>query len=431
MKKYKFTDNIGLKVMGLVFAALLWLIVVNVDDPVETSTFRNVPITIQNSEVVTNDGKTYRIEDVMQTESVTVSVIVKAKRSVLAKISTSNIVATADMSEMQLQSLVPITATLPGYEGKYTAETSPRNLKVKIEDQRKHDFPLTVSASGTPRDGYVIGEMTTNPEEISVGGSESMIASIDKVVAKVDVTGLSKSSVLPAELVYYDSVGNVISRSQLNDNIGEDGVTVNVQVLNTKNLTLDFNVSGTPAEGYVYSGYTCEPEKIQVCGTAEALAEWTELEIPAGGLDISGTTEKLQKTVDILPYLPEGIKLVDETANNVIVTVAIEQEGARTIEFPVESIRVNNLQDNLKVSYETNADIALQFKGAQEILNMLDVRNAVSIDMKSFTKPGTYDVKVDVEIKEDMGVTLDKNPVIKVIVTEKDNKANLTESKAE
>lgn len=428
MKKYKFTNNLGLKIMALVFAACLWLIVVNIDDPVETSTFRNIPVTVQNAKAVTNLGMTYTILD--DTESV--SVVVKAKRSVLAKISASDIEATADMAEMQIKSLVPITATVKSFEGQYTAEATPGNLKVKIEDETMKVFPLTVSTSGTPRDGYVIdySAMTTNPESISVTGSESLVSSIDKAVAKVDVSGISKSEVLTAELVYFDSNGNPVSRSQLEDNLGEEGVTVDVTVLNTKSVGLDFSVSGSPADGYVYGGLTCEPEQIQVCGSEEALASLIAIEIPSYEIDLSQATEKFEKTVDILPYLPEGIGLVDETASNILVTVTIEQEGARTIELTTGTIQVNNLQENLNISYETNTVIELQFKGPQEMLDALDLRNAVSIDMKTHKKPGTYDVPVDVILDEKVAssVVLTKQPVIKVKVTEKDDEKTITDS---
>lgn len=422
MKKYKFTNNMGLKVMALVFSAFLWLIVVNVDDPVETSTFRNIPVTVKNPEIVTNEGKTYKILDDTQT----VTVVVKAKRSVLSKLSANNIVATADMSEMQIDSLIPIRATIPGYEGRYNTEIMPVNLRVKTEDQTKNVFPLTVSASGTPRDGFVVGEMVTNPEKITVRGAESLVNSIDKAVAKVDVSGLSKTTVLQAELIYYDSNGNVVDKSQLKDNLGSEGVTVNVQALNTKSVALNFSVSGIPESGYIFSGLTCEPDKIQVSGTAEVLEGFEELEIPASEIDITGAAEKLEKTIDILPYLPEGIQLVDETANNIVVIISIEQEGTRTIELSVEAIRVNNLQDNFRVSFDENTDIELQFKGIQEVLDSLNIRNAASIDLKTYTKPGTYEVPVNIETAAN--ITLTKKPTVKVVLTEKDEKTDQEET---
>lgn len=420
MKKYKFTDNLGLKIMALVFAALLWFIVVNVDDPIEPATFKNIAVQLTNTQVVTNGGYTYIVQDDTQT----VNVVVKAKRSTLSKISAEDIIATADMKEMQYETLVPIKVSVTGYD-KCTAEATPRNLKVKVEKYTDKVFPLTVSASGAPRDGHVIGEITPNPDKVQVKGPESLINSIDKAVAKVDVSGVSKTGTMPAELLYYSSDGSLVDKSSLSDNVGKEGVTVDVTVLNIKNLALKFSVSGEPESGYVYSGLTCEPEKIQVCGTAEALSQISSLEIPSSELDISGLAEKMEKTVDILPYLPPGIELVDETANNVIVTVSIEEEGTRTIELPAESVRVENLKDNLLISYEPDTKIELQFRGAKQALDALVLKDEVYIDMRSRTKPAKYDVPVNVNIPDDVKgeVTLSKRPMLRVTVKEKEKES--------
>ena len=417
MIKNKYTENLGLKIMALVFAAVLWLIVVKVDDPVKTTTFRNVPVTMVNTEIVTNKGKTYKVLD----DSQTANIIVKANRSVISKITADKIVATADMSGMQFESLVPITVSIPGFEGNYTAEATPANLRVTIEERTKKVFPVTVSASGTPRDGHVIAynELTPNPEKITVRGSKSVVSSIDVVVAKVDVSGISRSGEVPAELVFYDSNGNPINRSQLSDNIGEDGITVNVTVLNTKNVGLEFNTSGEPAQGFAVTDITYEPESVQVCGTEEELADLNKIVVPPEEIDVSGAFEKIEQTIDISSYLPEGIQLADEKANNVIVTVIIEEEGTRTIEVQPESIKIKNLAKNLKVSFEADSDIQLQFRGPKESLDALNISEATSIDLKDYTEPGTYEVPVQIDIGAASEVVLEQNPIISVNLTVK------------
>lgn len=415
MKKIKMPQNIGLRLIALIAAAVLWLVVVNISDPIDSVSFNNIPVTIINEEVVTNQGKVFQVVDNVQTVRVTVS----AQRQILSRISASNIVATADLSQMEVNTLlVPITATVRGYEssGIVTVAT-PNNLQVKIEDMTKNNFPISVSATGTPRDGYVVGSMTTNPEKITIRGSDSMINNIQKVVAKVDVSGLSESSVLDAELILYDGNGNPMDQSQLTNNLGEEGISVNVEMLNTKSVGMKFEVSGEPADGYVYTGYTVEPDKIQVCATKEVLAGLDYIEIPSDEIDITGADGRMEVTVDIGDYLPQGVRLVDQTANNVIVSVAIEQEGARTIELPVEAIRVKNLDENLKVAFESERDLELRFTGAQDVLDILDIRNAASIDLKSYTTEGTYEVPVNIETVE--GVTLTEEPKVKIILTEK------------
>ena len=415
--KNKVMENIGLKIAALIFAVVLWLIVVNVDDPVKTVTYRNIPVTIENTEVVTNRGKTYKVVDDTQT----VNVVVSAKRSSISKITAEKIVAVADMSEMQLESLVPITVSIPGFTGEYKAESTPGNLKVKIEERTKKVFPVTVFMTGTPRDGYVVSNdsVTPVPEKIEIKGSESLVSSIESVVARVDVSGIFKDEVLPAELSFYDANGSLINRSQLTDNLGEEGLFVDVKVLKVKSVGIRVDLSEVKEDEQVVQKVTCEPSSVQVCGLEEDLESFNEIVIDSDSINHSGEEGKLETTIDISSYLPEGITLVDSKANNVVITVVIEKEGTRTVEFQVESLKIENLSEKLKVSFVGEEDIKLQFYGPQEELDKLNLNEIVSIDMKDNINPGEYEVPVIVDLDEKSGVVLKETPYIKVKLTEK------------
>ena len=78
---------------------------------------------------------------------------------------------------------------------------------------------------------------------------------------------------------------------------------VNVQMLNTKFVPLSFEVSGAPAEGFIYTGYTNEPGQIQICGTKEALDAVSVIEVPASELDISGQSGRREVTVESMLVL--------------------------------------------------------------------------------------------------------------------------------
>ena len=210
--KFKITRNLGLKIAALIFSVFFWIIVININDPVDNVTYANIPVEFINGEVVTNKGKTYDLVGEQQPVRVTVS----GKRSVLSKVRSSNIVATADLSQMEVNTyLVPISAEVRGLEGEnVTTQVSPGNLEVKIEATDKHTFPISVNTSNiTTRNGYAIGEVSVNPEMISISGAESTIRNIHRVVAKVDAAnGLSESTTLSAELVLHDGNDNVMDR---------------------------------------------------------------------------------------------------------------------------------------------------------------------------------------------------------------------------
>ena len=109
--KRALTKNWGLKLLAFVFSVLLWIIVMNIEDPVDERTFSGIQVTVTHPEIVTNPGNTYQILD----DSRTISVTVKAKRSILNKIKTDDIRATADMKNLDVRtrSLIPIDISIP------------------------------------------------------------------------------------------------------------------------------------------------------------------------------------------------------------------------------------------------------------------------------------------------------------------------------
>ena len=104
MKK-KITHNLLLKVMSVVLAFILWLVVVNINDPDTVRTIRAIEITILNEQAITGQGQgqVYTIR-----ENRTAAVVVKGPRSIVDKMDKSDIKATVDFSEVSSVGAVPI-----------------------------------------------------------------------------------------------------------------------------------------------------------------------------------------------------------------------------------------------------------------------------------------------------------------------------------
>lgn len=429
MKK-SLTNNIGLKLLAFIFAFMLWLLVVNIDDPVDTKTFDDIPVSIEYTEVVTQDQRSYQVLDGTDTVSVTVS----ATRSVLEKISAENIVATADMRELYLESQIPIEITIPGYEFE-TATASPRNVQVKIEQNKSDTFPITVTTTGTVRDGYVLGNVQADPERVTVNGPESVIDQISKVVAEVNVSGLSSDSSIDAVLTYYDEDNNEISAEQLANNLGTTGVKVNVTLYHTARIPVTVDTSEvTAADGYSISEVSWTPEEIQLAGEEEVLDALEEIRIPADAIDITSISQRTEKTVDITPYLPEGTRLVDENGNNILVTARVAREGTKSFDIPVGSITVNNLDDALTVSgYGSGDDLEVHIGGPQEQLNSLELSDlAVSIDLKNCTEAGEYEVPVTITLPSDApDCTVETSVTVKVTLEKRTTAADISDNAEE
>ena len=54
-------NNIGMKVLSVFIAVLIWLLVANINDPVRTERFSDLPVTIINESALTDLGYAYEV----------------------------------------------------------------------------------------------------------------------------------------------------------------------------------------------------------------------------------------------------------------------------------------------------------------------------------------------------------------------------------
>ena len=95
--KEKIMNNLSLKILAVVLAAIVWVIVNNVDDPVSRKTFKNIEVELQNEDAISSLDKVYEVK----TGGI-INVTVSGKQSVLRKINASDIVAVADLSDLSI-----------------------------------------------------------------------------------------------------------------------------------------------------------------------------------------------------------------------------------------------------------------------------------------------------------------------------------------
>lgn len=415
--KEALTKNWTLKVLALGFSFLLWLVVVNIQDPVTTKKFSGIPVTIEHAEIITNRGNTYQV----LTDSVTVEV--RGKRSDMDGLRASQIFASADMKNLDTKSnsLIPIDVTVDRTAVSYSCEAVaiPSNIEIKIEANKTKTFPITVETIGTLRTGYVLGGVDAIPETIEISGPESLISIISKVAARVEIDRHSKDADLPAELVVYDGNGKALDLTRMEYSLEEE-LKVHINLLKTKEVKVVFDTSGIQvAEGYVLENVTVEPEVVEIVGDPLELASIDKIKVPAEALRETNLSETIERTVDILDYIPIGFSVVDETTGvPMVVKISVAKAGTRVFEFPVASIYVLSAPSGFKISYGTTGNIAIAVTGAEaelEAMAELD-QGSVSIDLAGLKAAGTYTVPVQVVLPKD--IVLDQQIMLEVTLAE-------------
>lgn len=413
--KNRLTNNLGLKIVAILFSVFLWMTVVNISEPIETRKFYP-EITVTHPEVISNKGESYKIVDNVKT----VAVVVRAERSVLERIKTTDIKATADLRELQKE-FVPVRVKIEGFEGAYQeASANPRNIQIETETTGTKTFPVTPVATGKLQSGYIIGELVAEPKSIDISGPMSVVGRINKVVAQIDVAEISEDTTLKAELIYYDSADNIIDKTLLTSNVDKNGLDVSVHVQDTKQVELFFDTNGIKtAEGYVFAGLEVEPKFITVAGTKEQLDSMKYIEVGSGALKQENLSKSKEVIVDITEHLPKEVSLVDADAKSVVVNIMVERAGTKSIRIPVRSVKINNAPSNMELSYGPDQEVELQFEGLDEVLQQMSIEKiAALVDLKDYKEEGTFNVPVKIASLPE-GCTLVEGAMIQITLTKK------------
>ena len=209
MKK-RMESDLLLKIISVVFAFLLWMFVINTDNPVIKKTFSDVPVDMLNEQVLDDLNQTYKIES-----GDTVSFTVKGKKDVVDRLAKSDFRATADVSSMSDVHAIQIEVEALRYKSQLDIDTGGATVKVGLEDVKSDQIPVNVVVKGTPASGYTVSTQTATPNLISVSGPKSVVSRIKQIVAKVDVSGLKKDVTMTQNVKCYDEDGDEVSQDRI------------------------------------------------------------------------------------------------------------------------------------------------------------------------------------------------------------------------
>lgn len=427
MKK-SLMNKFTLKILSLAIAVLIWLIVRNVQDPVIVQTFYDIPVTLVNESYLSNNMKIPLLID----GDDTVKVRIKAEESVIKELKKEDIVAQADMTQIYMDAtpkMVPVEVTCKGIADDNITVT-PRNIQVDIENQTSVEKTIAVNTGDTtPDKDYEVGSLQANPEKVTISGPESIINKIDKVVAKIDVTGMKESNVeLDSELKIYDKNQDELSEKQLSylnlAGVQDNKIKIQAQFWKVqKNVKIGSEYSGSPQYGYEVDSVSVVPETLSLAGTDEALqklaVEGNTLTIPASYIDVSGKDSDFDVKVDISELLPENMKLARDINSTVIATVKILPYNSRDYEVSPTQIKVENKPENMNYKFEPDKIVA-RIKAKEEDLDNLKTDDIqMKIDLKD-AKAGENTLPVTVTLPE--GYELVENITVKVALIEASEK---------
>lgn len=399
MKK-NLTNNLFLKILSVVFAFILWLVVVNINDPDKTSSILGIPITIINEEKITGQGlgQIYYIES---PSSQTGSVVVKGARSIIDNLKPTDIKATVDFGNVSSVGAVTINYTMP--DGVSLVAKRTEVMRIVTEAMKTDTFDVSIMPKGSTADGYLLGDSKVSPSRVRITAPESVLNSIKNATVEIDVDGVSTDIVSQATLHLYDGNGTEIAyEDNSNITISATSLIVGIEMLRTQIKPLEIEIAGEVQDGYRFLGMNCEVTGVAVKGLSSHVMSFTAISVPAssGQLDLSEVTEVTEVTIDLNPYLPEGVTLVNESDRYVQVTLDVQPLYEKELYFSMSEINMRNVPEDMDLSFNTGTTVVAVMEGLLEDIEALTVEELnPTVDLRGLSE-GIHRLVVELNVPE-------------------------------
>ena len=406
--KEKLINNLGIKILSICLAAFLWVVIINVDDPVKTRTFVNIPVQVLNENTLTSKTKTF---DIISGDMV--DFMVSGKRSQLEKLRKTDFVATADLSQLTAPfDTVKINVDCTKSQDIQIIMGKISTMKISLEDIVKQRFSIKVDPVGDCAPGYAVGKAEVSPVMLDVSGAESLIEKITDVKVIVDINGADANVMKTVIPKAYNRNGVEIASDKLT--FSNKQVTAKVTIQNTKKIPVSIITKGEVAPGYKFLGTVHEPQEIEVKGDNDKLNSIDHLPIL---IDLTGLKEDKEYTISIYEQLLNyGVSVVDPELQNLVVKVTIKKLEVKEFKINQNDILITGLNEGLRTEFtEENKVYSVTLAGLKDELERLDVQSlAPQIDLSGLGA-GKYKLSLKLHYESDIEQKADVKVGIKVM----------------
>lgn len=410
MKKIIF-NNIGLKILALLIAVIVWWVVMNINDPLVKKTINGVSVELRNDDDLIDKGYIYEVES-----GNVIAITVWAPESVAKELKSSDFIAYADLSQLSpLTDTANITVECVKSDVKNDIKEITSKIqvvKLSIDNKQTAEVPVTTAIVGNPAENYVIGDISISQNKIEITGAASVIEKIVRAEIKYDVSNMMQSVNEMVTPVFYDENNNVVDTGAIQ--LSRNSLRLSVVINPTKWIGITINPSVTVADDYKMVGYSLSFDHVKIAGTQESLANISAIDLPSDAIELTDVTESQDCVVNLANYLKASYKIVSGTTE-LTVHIDIEPMVVKSYIVRKNGIAVNNLGDGLEAQIE-DSYIEVKVKAIQEVHDSfnMDVLNP-NIDLKGYG-PGEYEVPVI--LSEDLNnYILAGNVTIRVNIT--------------
>lgn len=389
-------NNLFLKLLALLFAVIIWVMVININDPTETKMIDNIKITTVNGDILQGKDKSFTLGN-----NGAINVQVMGRKTIISELTADDFIAKADMSKLSITNTVEVTVkTKKNLDILILNDV--RLINVTIDNVVETPFPITIKSEGNPIEGMAVGALTSEPEQVTIRGSESMIRKIKEIVGKIDVSNARKDIEADTDLTIYDYEGNVIKSESVSMRF--DKVKAKAKIYRIKTVPIVITNVPDPESGYATGDVLVNPSSVNITGPSEVLSKINNLSIPFDENKFGKIgKDNLTTSFDIKDFIPEGTTLVGDNSN-ISIKIVVDKRYEKEVKISGIDIVVRNKETGMNYNIQ---DIKFNIYGTKSILEKITKASDLQpeIDVKNLQEGSS---NVELVLKPLVGIKYDK-----------------------
>ena len=408
------TRQLSYGLLAILISFGLWLYVVTVVNPEWEDTFYNIPVVLENEDILMERGLM-----LVSDEKPTVTLRLSGNRTDMIKLNSSNITIKADLSriysagEQSLNYQIIYPGDVPNNAFKIVSQT-PQQLSLDIVEWKSKEVDVQVDFIDTKVPEQYIAfkdKATLDYEKITVTGPVDEVDRIAYAKIQVDLSNQTETISSLYDYILCDADGNAIKSESVKTNVDKIQYTLKIQQWKDITLRVDIvNGGGIKKEDCTI---TQTLNTIRVSGSEKLLAG-LEGELLLGTINL-GLIENNQVLSFDIPAMPEGITNLSESSTvevsitlpnfltkEIQVTEIVKKNDTGMqvdITTKVKPVKVRGLPDYVNQITANDLKIVVDFTGAEAAMGEFKAEVVISEKFADYVGVvGTYYVRADVKL---------------------------------
>ncbi|MFR3499364.1 MAG: YbbR-like domain-containing protein [Paraclostridium bifermentans] len=394
--KNRLKNNTKIKLISLLSALVLWLYVMTVEDPVETRTFSDIPVTITNMSVLEERGLT-----IYPKEELLADISIRANLSSLRPINRDNIYIYGRLDDpKEGKNVVYLQANLPERVNKY--DIKPNVITLDLEKVVNEKRSISVDVEGEPK--INIDNIETNKKTVDVSGPRTLVNKVTSIKATLDASDKYKDFSTKLKLVPVDANGDAVKGVKLDDNF----VVATVKFLQEKVVPVKLVFDDSVSNQSNLENYSINPKDITIEGKKEALDNINGINTKP----ITANDLKNNNSIDVALDIPKDIKIKNNISSiklninkNITSEFLISKSDIEIVSKESETgkeVDLSKIPENIKITVSYSDEIKdLSQKDIQLYIDMADTSQGEGkYPIKYKSKYDFKDVQIEPKIVE-------------------------------